>query len=99
MKWHDKRANTVDFAETTETGKTDRQGGNTATKPKVILDYNLRIQSTDVSDQMSYYVTTRDDQLQDSELYVFSRLQCAEYLSLCLRNKLAEMTSLLSLEN
>lgn len=27
MKWHDKRANTVDFVETAETGKTDKQGG------------------------------------------------------------------------
>lgn len=27
MKWHDKRANTVDFAETAETGKTDKQEG------------------------------------------------------------------------
>ncbi|CAL1688508.1 unnamed protein product [Lasius platythorax] len=91
MKWHDKRANTVDFAETTETGKTDRrrgrEGGDVATKPKVILDYNLGTQSTDVSDQMSYYAATRDDQLQDRELYVFdSRLHCAEYLAICVIN-------------
>lgn len=41
----------------------DRREDATATKPKVILDYNLGAQSDDVSDQMSCCVrrATRDN--------------------------------------
>lgn len=91
MKWHDKRANTVDFAEIAETGKTDKQRGTAATKLKVILDYNLGTQSIDVSDQMSYYAATRDDHLQDRETSCTSKL-CE--ISRCLRNKIVEVISL-----